>query len=235
MPFSFNNLYFVNMNLYPVAVVDNFYQNPDEIRAFALKQKFTYRHELEGINYVFPGSRTKDLFEISPDLYKSLCNKLISLFHVPDHDIMRWAITTSFQLVEAKYGSGIIHQDQNTIFAGVIYLTPEAPLNSGTSLFQKNKQFDEQRFEEGLKLNDERFINNQPIDFSYHDMFDEIVRVNNVYNTMIVFEGDIPHCANEFFGDSPQNSRLTQVFFVSKIEANKQTSFPISRINMSTI
>ncbi len=223
------------MNLYPVTVVKNFYQNPDEIRNFALKQKFTYRHELDGIDYVFPGSRTKDLFEIAPDLYKSLCNKLISLFHVPDHDIMRWAITTSFQLVEEKYQTGLIHQDKNTIFAGVIYLTPDAPLNSGTSLFQKNKKFDEVRFQDGLKLNDERFINNEPIDFSYHDMFDEIVRVNNVYNTMIVFEGDIPHCANKFFGDDLNNSRLTQVFFVSKIEANKTTSFPINRIKMSTI
>ena len=223
------------MNLYPVTIIEDFYKNPDEIRTFALKQKFKYRHELDGINYVFPGSRTKDLFEINPNLYKLLCNKLISLFHVPEHDIMRWAITTSFQLVEEKYQTGLIHQDKNTIFAGVIYLTPDAPLNSGTSLFRKNKKFDEVRFQDGLKLNDERFINNQPIDFSYHDMFDEIVRVNNIYNTMIVFEGDIPHCANQFFGNNPNNSRLTQVFFVSKIEANKTTSFPINRIKLSTI
>jgi len=31
------------MNLYPtVTIIENFYENPDEIRKFALKQKFSY-------------------------------------------------------------------------------------------------------------------------------------------------------------------------------------------------
>jgi hypothetical protein len=45
-----------------------------------------------------------------------------------------------------------------------------------------------------------------------------------------LFEGDIHHCANQFFGDNKQNARLAQVFFITKIDANKQSSFPILRI-----
>ncbi len=220
------------MKLYPVTVVNEFYDNPDAIRKFALAQKYTYCHEMKDINYVFPGSRTKDLFELNPAFYERICKKLVSVFHIPEYDVMRWAISTSFQIVGAEYGSGLIHQDKNTIFAGVLYLTPDAPLDSGTSLFRKNKTFDEAVYKKGIVDNDERFKNKQPIDFSYHSMFDEVVRVNNVYNSLILFEGDIHHCANNFFGDTPENSRLAQVFFINKIDANKASSFPIRRLQM---
>jgi hypothetical protein len=49
------------MNLYPVTVLENFYENPDVVRSFALSQKYKFRHQLKDVNYVFPGSRTKDI------------------------------------------------------------------------------------------------------------------------------------------------------------------------------
>jgi hypothetical protein len=223
------------MNLYPVTVISDFYTNPDEIRKYALAQKYTYCHEMKDAGYVFPGSRTKELRDLSQSLYEKVCKKLISVFHIPEHDVMRWQINTSFQIVEGEYESGLIHQDQNTVFAGVLYLTPEAPLNSGTSLFKKNASFDEDLYFKLIKENDEKFKRKKPIDFSYHRMFDEVVRVNNVYNTLILFEGDIHHCANQFFGDTKQNSRLAQVFFITKIDANKQSSFPLSRVKAQSL
>lgn len=148
---------------------------------------------------------------------------------------MQWQINTSFQIVEGEYGHGLIHQDQNTVFAGVLYLTPNAPLDSGTSLFRKNASYDEELYWKIIKENDEHFKNKDPIDYSYHGMFDEVVRVNNVYNTLILFEGDIHHCANQFFGDNKQNSRLAQVFFITKIDANKESSFPLLRVKRQSI
>jgi hypothetical protein len=218
------------MKLYPVTVISDFYENPDEIRKYALAQKYTYCHEMKNIEYVFPGSRTKDLKDLSQSLYEKICKKLISVFHIPEHDLMRWQINTSFQIVEGEYGHGLIHQDQNTVFAGVLYLTPDAPLDSGTSLFKKNARYDEDLYWKLIKENDERFKRKEPIDFSYHEMFDEVVRVNNVYNSLILFEGDIHHCANQFFGKTKQDSRLAQVFFITKIDANKESSFPLLRV-----
>jgi hypothetical protein len=223
------------MNLYPVSVISDFYENPDEIRKYALAQKYTYCHEISGIDYVFPGSRTKDLKDLSYSLYEKICKRLISILHVPEHDVMRWQISTSFQIVESEYGSGLIHQDQNTVFAGVLYLTPDAPLDSGTSLFRKNAKFDQVIYDTLIKENDEHFKKKEPIDFSYHQMFDEVIRVNNVYNTLILFEGDIHHCANNFFGDSKLNSRLAQVFFINRVDANKESSFPIRRMKNNPI
>ena len=224
------------MNLYPVTVISDFYEKPEEIRQYALRQKYTYLHDLDkDVNYVYPGCRTKEIRDLSFSLYEKICKKLISVFHIPEHDLMQWQINTSFQIVEAEYGRGLIHQDQNTVFAGVLYLTPNAPLESGTSLFKKNASYNEALYSKIIKENDENFKNKDPINYRYHDMFDEVVRVNNVYNTLILFEGDIHHCANQFFGISKENSRLAQVFFITKIDANKASSFPLLRVKKQLI
>jgi Family of unknown function (DUF6445) len=220
------------MNLYPVTVIENFYENPDAIRKFALMQKFTYCKEVPNIEYVYPGARTKDLSLLNKDLFDKICTKLVSVFHNAEHDTMRWLITTSFQSVSEEYSQGVIHTDSNTVFAGVLYLTPDAPLNSGTSLFKPNKTFDEAKYQQALVDNDVRFKAGEiAMDTAYHSMFDEVVRVNNVYNTLIIYEGRHYHAANQFFGKTLKDSRLAQVFFVNKIDAQKQSVFPISRVN----
>ena len=218
------------MNLYPVTVVENFYENPDTVRTFALSQKYQFRHQIKNAGYVFPGCRTKDLSVINKPLFEKVSTKIISLFHNAEHDYMQWAITTSFQSVSADYGRGVIHTDSNTIFAAVLYLSPDAPLDAGTSIFKPNNSFDEEKYEYSLKENDKRFDEGKLVmDTSYHTMFDEIVRVNNVYNTLILYEGRHYHAANRFFGKTLKDSRLAQVFFVSKIDAQKYSSFPIRR------
>lgn len=219
------------MNLYPVTVIENFYENPDAIRKFALAQEYKSCFEQEKPSYGWPGSRTKDLFELDKSLFEKVCKKLVSVFHNTDHDYMRWAITTSFQSTTADYGKGVMHTDTNTIFAGILFLTPDAPLNGGTSLYRKNATFDEKKYQSALDLNDEVYKSGGKIvPTDYHSMFDEVVRVNNVYNTLILFEGDQYHAAHQFFGDTLQNSRLTQTFFINKIDAQKQSVFPISRV-----
>ena len=218
------------MNLYPVTIIENFYENPDAVRHFALSQKYQFRRDLKDAKYVFPGCRTKDLSIINKPLFEKVCSKIVSVFHNSEHDYMRWAITTSFQSVSAEFERGVIHTDGNTVFAAVLYLSPDAPLESGTSLFKPNKNFDAVNYEKALKDNDKRFDAGQiAMDTSYHSMFDEIVRVNNVYNTLILYEGRHYHAANQFFGKTLKDSRLAQVFFVSKIDAQKHNVFPLNR------
>lgn len=218
------------MSLYPVTIIENFYENPNEVRRFALSQKYKYRRDIKGAEYVYPGCRTKDISIINRVLFENVTRKINALFHNEEHDLMRWSITTNFQSVSAEYGHGVIHTDHNTVFAAVLYLTPNAPLDSGTSLFKPNSSFDEEKYQWCLKENDKRFDEGKLImDTSYHNMFDEIVRVNNVYNTLILYEGRHYHAANQFFGKTLKDSRLAQVFFVNKIDAQKYSSFPVWR------
>jgi len=219
------------MNLYPVTIVENFYENPNAIRKFALAQKYKFRHEEGDIGYVYPGCRTKDLFELDSALQAKVLKKLVSVFHIPEHDRMQWAVSSSFQIVSEQYKKGVIHTDTNTIFAGVLYLTPNAPLDSGTSLFRKNATFSKEKYQQASDQNEARFKAGEiAMDTGFHSMFDEVVRINNVYNTLILFEGDTYHAANNFFGSTLQDSRLAQVFFVNRIDANKADSFPINRV-----
>ena len=218
------------MNLYPVAIIENFYENPDAMREFALAQQYVSLKDKKNATYVYPGTRTNDLVDLDKALHEKVIKKLVSVFHNAEYDYMRWAISSSFQSVTEEYAQGVIHTDQNTVFAGVLYLTPDAPLNGGTSLFKPNKSFNAEQYERCLVENDERFKAGQIVmDTSYHSMFDEIVRVNNVYNTLILYEGRHYHAANQFFGKTLQDSRLAQVFFVNKIDAQKHSVFPLKR------
>lgn len=219
------------MNLYPVTVVENFYDDPDTIRKFALAQKYQFLEDRKDAKYVYPGSRTKDIYDLDAKLQEKICKKLVSVFHIHEHDLMRWAISTSFQSVTEEYGQGVIHTDSNTIFAGVLYLTPHAPLNSGTSLYKKGATFDAKKYQEILEKNEDSFRAGEKIlSTDYHSMFDEVVKVNNVYNTLIIYEGDTLHAANQFFGKTLKDSRLAQVFFINRIDANKANSFPLNRV-----
>jgi hypothetical protein len=166
------------MNLYPVTIVDNLYDNPDAIRKFALAQNFKFRHEeSDDLSYVYPGCRTQDLHTLDSGLQAKILKKLISIFHIPEHDRMQWAISSSFQSVSEIYKQGVIHTDNNTIFAGVLYLTPNAPLNSGTSLFRTNDTFTLEKYKLASEENDKRFKACQIImDTDFHSMFDEVVR-----------------------------------------------------------
>ena len=217
------------MNYYPVTVVDNFYENPDEIRKFALSQTYKHCFEIKDYPFTFPGSRTDDLSIIHPELFQKVCHKLTSIFHNFDHDVLRWQITTCFQSVTKNFERGVIHHDANTVFAAVLYLNPLPQKNSGTTLYKPGKLYDQQKYEEALSANDERFRKNQSVDTNYHHMFDEIVTVENIYNTLVVYEGHHHHSANEFFGDTLENSRLAQVFFCHRVDGTNESAFPLFR------
>ena|SRR5450830_1082623 len=221
------------MNFYPHTIVENFYHNPDAIRKFALAQKYQFCDETPNSKYVFPGCRSQELLSIDITLYRNICKKFFSIFHNSKHDFMNWYIATSFQVVTKEFGRGVIHRDHDCLLAAVVYLSPEAPLDSGTSLFKPNRHFDEEKYQRALYDNDNRFKSGEKrMDLTYHHMFDEVVRVNNVYNSMIIYEGDYFHAANDFFGQSLESGRLAQVFFVSRIEAQTSDSFPMNRVNI---
>ena len=69
------------MNLYPVTIIESFYENPDSIREFALAQKYTFCHEVDQIGYVYPGCRTKDLSNLDKALYEKLILVLCRFCH----------------------------------------------------------------------------------------------------------------------------------------------------------
>lgn len=220
---------------YPMCV-DNFFHDPEAIRDFALSLEMT-----KSDNGAWPGKRTLPLHEIDRDFYNTLMLKVLSGYYDLKHDNVSWeSCVAYFQKID-KYESedenvGWIHKDKtNDDLAGIIYLTPNANPDAGTSLFNlkdtsQNKfvEFatnpDKHAFYNGGHVIKEDYINNLK---EHNDLFLESVRFQNIYNRFICYSDEY-HRANSF--DTGNESRLTLVFFMSGIKQGVTSRYPLSRI-----
>ena len=216
---------------FPSLCIDDFYNDPDKVRSLALQQPYEAEPDSP-----YPGKRSPPIHIIDPKLFDTFCQKLFSIFfdleHI--HCEIKWFVKTSFQLIEpydpipkSIKNTGWIHFDDNTVFAGVIYLNPDANLDSGTSLY---KLVDSSKLEtEGIKLD---FYQGKQYD-DYEEKLDkhnsayvETVRFNNVYNRMICFDRETAHGVRSFY--SGIEPRLTQVFFVDEVKTDALS--PLRRV-----
>jgi hypothetical protein len=216
------------MKLYPITIVDDFYTNPEEVRKFALSRKYFPASELDNSEGIFPGKRTAELGTVDSDFFRYSVDKLLSIFHDYGSQQLRWNISNKFQLIDSSYDSDWIHSDVGCVFAAIVYLTPDAPLDAGTSIYKKNSRFDQKRYEQ---LNLEKFnfykgTANSNAKEEVNSMFTETVKVNNVYNRLLVYEAEQFHGGKGFFGNSLEDSRLTQIFFIKTINTD---SYPLNR------
>lgn len=106
------------------------------------------------------------------------------------------------------------HTDSRNLcrYACVIYLSPRPAPNSGTS-------FCRLRYPNGAiggniveaphnNLVDALKVKSLPIQAWYEDM-----RVENVFNRMILYKANLVHCGTGYFGKELREKRLTTVFF----------------------
>mgnify|MGYP003323762301 FL=1 len=160
-----------------VIVVDNFLTYPDKIREVALS--FDYSNIQESV----PGVRSTN--RAGGDYEDLVTERFRSIF---GSDI-EWAWNQdSFTFQLCKEGTkSWIHRDPVAEWAAVLYLTPNAPIDSGTGIFHKK---DDGEWE----LN---------------------VAIGNVYNRLVAYRGKMMYHSSivSGFGDSLETGRLTQVFF----------------------
>ena len=187
---------------YTSIIIDYFYTNPDEVRDYILTQEFN-------ITGNFPGARTEPILNESTKQF--IEDHLASI-----HGNIDWKnnkeYNGSFQYT-TKDDLSWIHADEHNHWAGVLYLTPEAPLNAGTGIFK--------HIETGLykipRLLDGT-INRELTDKIYDDAGDpakwEIIDViGNVYNRLVIYNGDLFHSSLNYFGNNLKDGRLFQTFF----------------------
>ena len=189
-------------------VIDNFYNNAMETRNYILTQEFKVRGN-------YPGQRTRSfanshLKDIIQDYILPFGGK-ITEFPMPDetnkddNNIYNGA----FQYTTSRDRSWI-HVDGFNNWAGVLYMTPDAPLSSGTGFY---KYKDGTTYESDMKI-----MNNKPeIDNSSQDLtrWEQVDKVGNIFNRLILFNAKRFHMSLDYFGNSKENGRLFQVFFFS--------------------
>lgn len=177
-----------------IFVVDDFYIDPLYIREIALQQNFVgdmrfYRGKRTDTQIILPG--TKESFE-----------------EIIGQKIVNWAdvhaMCGRFQSCEA--GEQIVYHTDIQKWAGMVYLTPNAPFSGGTSTFAKKDT-------RCRHVEDETI--GSAFEGGYYDRtkFDLVDTIGNVFNRLVIFDAQCIHSANEYFGNSLENSRLFHMFF----------------------
>lgn len=174
-------------------ITDDFYQNPDLIRAYALKQPF----EVEG-NY--PGLRTKPYL---PDDLKSSIQYIVQQ---AGGKVTNWheysGYTGAFQLCTSADRTWI-HADSFNTWAAVCYLTPNAPLSAGTALYRFKATNEDARLDDSAPH----------LDGYDYTKWEKTDYVANKYNRIVMYRGNLYHASVDYFGDSMETGRLFQTFF----------------------
>lgn len=216
-----------HMHSFPVTVLDNFFDDPDKIRSWALQQEYT-----PDPNGQWPGLRSKQIFELDQSFFHLFTRKVFSIFYNLSTEDVNWFVSSNFQIVNKEYESGWVHTDEAiSQMTGIIYLNPNANLNSGTSIYRQRKDLLQHNYQHLDKKMDS-YSNRISIQDAkkykeqHNSQYEETIRVNNVYNRLIFFDSHLHHAAQDFFGEN-EDSRLTLTFFVTKLLVNDR---PISRV-----
>ncbi len=186
--YDISELEFNETNIPSFIVVDNFYKDPDIVRNFALQQEFIFNP------LSHKGKRTEQDFH--NNIIKRQFEKILGV-PITKWDY-KWNGCFQYCIAEDKL---VIHCDVQK-YAGIVYLTPDAPPSSGTSFFRHKRMKN-------------RFYSPNTFDKGHYDFtdFDLVDTVGNVYNRLIIFNAQLIHSAGEYFGTNQHNGRLFQIFF----------------------
>jgi len=179
-------------------LVDNFYIDPNAVREFALAQEYQISPDGE---YGYIGRRTFEQF-LFPGL-KEEFERIIG------RKITRWgdhSMNGKFQYCIA--GEPLVYHCDDQSLAGMLYLTPNAPYQSGTATYAlKGTEIRHLSHPQIMQCFDPGSRNFDSTKFETVDMF------GNVYNRLVIFNAGYLHSARDYFGWKPDNGRLWQMFF----------------------
>jgi len=189
----------INNDERSLVVVDNFYKDPDGIRNYTIN----------GFNFEssqwHKGQRSHEklIVEGTKEKFEELLGKKITNWNYNYNGVFQFCVAQD---------SLVYHCDTQQ-YAGMVFLTPDAPPESGTSFF-RSRLTGKTRFEKwennGTKEYDITFQNGNYYDKTKLELID---KVGNVYNRLVIFDARTIHAANEYFGDNKFNSRYFHMFF----------------------
>ena len=190
LPFYINNRQDQARRMF---VVDNFYANPDEIRKYALTQV-----EYEEDNRWYKGMRSTTVYRPKgmKEAFEHIIGQRIIDFESGYNGV--------FQIMRS-HDQQVYHYDTQR-WAGMIYLSPNAPIVSGTRMHKS-------------KINDTRHRDEAGADFAFQGDFYDSTKFDitdsaaNIYNRLLIMDAGAFHSAGPYFGDTKENGRLTHLFF----------------------
>jgi hypothetical protein len=190
--------------------IDDFYEHPDAVREIALGEEYM---EDPG---AYTGWRSAGRLLSAQVLARlaTLVGGRITFADNPHNGAFQYAVETNHVCVHADPCS----------YAGLVFLTPNAPSACGTSFFRHRQlgathgPTDADAVARGVpveRLQGELFRSNIYAngDPRLGEVWDRVDSVGNVYNRLILWDGMRLHAASGYFGHSLSTGRLVQVFF----------------------
>jgi len=181
-----------------VWIVDNFYRDPDAVRHFALEQQYQINNDGEQ-GYI--GRRTYEQF-----LFPGLKEEFERIMGTKITKWQEYGMNGRFQV--AKAGEPLVYHCDLQKWAGMLYLTPNAPYQCGTSTWaRKGTDIRHNKHPDIMKC----FLpGSRNFD---RTLFEPVDVLGNVYNRLVIFNAGYVHSASEYFGFNEQNARLWHMFF----------------------
>jgi len=176
-----------------IFIVDNFYDNPDDVRNFALNN-VEYKADLRW----YKGIRSVNTYR-SEELRKTFEKIMGETIKNWDH-----GYNGCFQITTAE-DPQVYHYDEQK-WAAMIYLSPNAPLESGTRTHRSKIT--------GLRHSEQQGIDASFVGGFYDSTkFDLMDSAANIYNRLVIMNAKMIHSAGPYFGNSKETGRLTHLFF----------------------
>ena len=174
-------------------VVDDFYSNPDEIRNYALTQ-VEYQEDIRW----YKGLRSTQAFRTEE-------MKRAFEFIIGER-IVDWESSYNgvFQLMRSQ-DPQVYHFDTQR-WAAMIYLSPNAPIESGTRLHRSRRNLTRHRDQP----NANEAFGGEFLDSTLFDVADSAA---NIYNRLVIMDAGCFHSAGPYFGNTMETGRLTHLFF----------------------
>ncbi|MET3118897.1 hypothetical protein AAKU64_003132 [Undibacterium sp. GrIS 1.8] len=197
-------------------ILDNALPDPDAVR-----QRILTRHDWQlGFPHskeTWPGKRVHDALtaeEMAPieQWVKTVTGKdKIWVTTAPDGQKLDHNVG---QMVGATESGARPHTDSRVFcrYAAVIYLTPNAPEDAGTSIFRL-------RYPDGTLSGNicppphRNLLDALKVRFLPPQAWQEDCRLKNIYNRMVLYKANLVHSATAYFGSEDHDKRLTTVFF----------------------
>lgn len=177
-------------------VVDNFYENPDDVRALALEQSYS-----PDLRY-HKGQRTSKKFiaEGTKQIFESLIGRRITNW-------VDYEYNGIFQFCTAE--DPIVYHSDVQNYAAAVYLTPNAPVPTGTSFYRSKSHKNIYK----IDVNDKEYPDVFAGGFYDQHNFELVDTVGNVYNRLVLWDAKLIHSATSYFGTKKEDARLFHLFF----------------------
>lgn len=194
-------------------IVDNFFENPHEIRKHALSLRTYDACDFFNRSGIYSGYRT---FIQNSTVEYYIIQKLENILERKISYLSRCIhLNTSVSRFGCPHAD--VGGEQQLDIAGVIYLNENAPINSGTTLYDKEPESSIESYIDKMQIvynvnipaNNAVKVKCANEIQNFKNSLKVIAYSENIFNRLIIYPAQAYHSPEKYFGETLEDGRLT--------------------------